>query len=71
VWSGHLTVLIAAPWGPGRLSSLEEESLQAIPLKTKRRQFRQNRTPAVDNRGNAVIKVKFSTKDCRRCDHVA
>ena len=25
-------------------------------------------TPAVDNRGNAVIKVKFSTKDCRRCD---
>jgi transposase len=24
-------------------------------------------TPAVDNRGNAVIKVKFSTKDCRRC----
>jgi Transposase DDE domain len=28
-------------------------------------------TPAVDNRGNAVIKVKFSTTDCRRCDHVA
>jgi transposase len=28
-------------------------------------------TPAVDNRGNAVIKVKFSTKDCRRCDHLA
>jgi transposase len=28
-------------------------------------------TPAVDNRGNAVIKVKFSSKDCRRCDHVA
>jgi transposase len=28
-------------------------------------------TPAVDNRGNAVIKVKFSTKDCRRCDRVA
>ena len=25
-------------------------------------------TPAVDNRGNAVIKVKFSTKDCRRCE---
>jgi transposase len=24
-------------------------------------------TPAVDNRGNAVIKVKFSSKDCRRC----
>jgi transposase len=28
-------------------------------------------TPAVDNRKNAVIKVKFSSKDCRRCDHVA
>jgi transposase len=28
-------------------------------------------TPAVDNRRNAVIKVKFSSKDCRRCDHVA
>jgi transposase len=28
-------------------------------------------TPAVDNRGNAVIKVKCSSKDCRRCDHVA
>jgi transposase len=28
-------------------------------------------TPAVDNRGNAVIKVKFSSKDCRRCDYVA
>jgi transposase len=28
-------------------------------------------TPAVDNRGNAVIKVKFSSTDCRRCDHVA
>ena len=27
-------------------------------------------TPAVDNRGKAVIKVKFSSKDCRRCDHV-
>jgi transposase len=27
-------------------------------------------TPAIDNRKNAVIKVKFSTKDCRRCDHV-
>jgi transposase len=26
------------------------------------------RTPALDNRGNAVIKVKFSTKDCRHCD---
>ena len=24
-------------------------------------------TPAVDNRGNAVIKVKFSTRDCRPC----
>ena len=28
-------------------------------------------TPAVDNRGNAVIKVKFSSTDCRRCDHVS
>ena len=28
-------------------------------------------TPAVDNRRNAVIKVKFSSKDCRRCDYVA
>jgi transposase len=28
-------------------------------------------TPAVDNRGNDVIKVKFSSKDCRRCDHLA
>jgi transposase len=28
-------------------------------------------TPAVDNRGNAVIKVKFSSTDYRRCDHVA
>jgi transposase len=28
-------------------------------------------TPAIDNRGNAVIKVKFSSSDCRRCDHVA
>jgi transposase len=27
-------------------------------------------TPAIDNRKNAVIKVKFSSKDCRRCDHV-
>jgi transposase len=27
--------------------------------------------PAVDNRGNAVIKVKFSTKDCRHCDQLA
>jgi transposase len=28
-------------------------------------------TPAVDNRGNAVIKVKCSTTDGRRCDHIA
>jgi transposase len=28
-------------------------------------------TPAVDHRKNAVIKVKFSSKDCRRCDHIA
>jgi transposase len=28
-------------------------------------------TPAVDHRGNAVIKVKFSSKDYRRCDHAA
>jgi transposase len=28
-------------------------------------------TPAVDNRGNAVIKVKFSTKDCRPCPKLA
>jgi transposase len=28
-------------------------------------------TPAIDNRKNAVIKVKFSSKDCRRCDHLA
>jgi transposase len=27
-------------------------------------------TPAIDNRENPVMKVKFSTKDCRRCDHV-
>jgi transposase len=27
-------------------------------------------TPAIDNRENPVIKVKFLTKDCRRCDHV-
>lgn len=27
-------------------------------------------TPAIDNRENPVIKVKFSTKDCRRCDQV-
>jgi transposase len=26
--------------------------------------------PAIDNRKNAVIKVKFSSKNCRRCDHV-
>jgi transposase len=28
-------------------------------------------TPAIDNRRNAVIKVKFSSKDCRRCDHLS
>jgi transposase len=28
-------------------------------------------TPAMDNRGNAVIKVKFSTKDCRPCPQLA
>jgi hypothetical protein len=28
-------------------------------------------TPAVDNRGNAVVKVKFSSKDCRRCDYIS
>jgi transposase len=28
-------------------------------------------TPAVDHRGKAVIKVKFSSKDCRRCDHLS
>jgi DDE family transposase len=28
-------------------------------------------TPALDNRGNAVIKVKCSSTDGRRCDHVA
>jgi transposase len=28
-------------------------------------------TPAVDNRGNAVIKVKFSSQDCRHCAHVS
>jgi transposase len=27
-------------------------------------------TPAVDSRGNAVIKVKCSSKDCRRCDQL-
>jgi transposase len=27
-------------------------------------------TPALDSRENPVIKVKFSTKDCRRCEHV-
>ena len=25
----------------------------------------------MDHRGNAVIKVKFLTKDCRRCDQLA
>jgi transposase len=28
-------------------------------------------TPGVENRRNPVIKVKCSSKDCRRCDHVA
>jgi transposase len=28
-------------------------------------------TPAIDNRENPVIKIKFSTKDCRRCDQIA
>jgi transposase len=28
-------------------------------------------TPAMDNRGHAVIKVKFSSTDCRRCAHIA
>jgi transposase len=28
-------------------------------------------TPTVDNRGNPVIKVKFSARDCRRCDLIA
>jgi transposase len=27
-------------------------------------------TPALDNRGNPVIKVKFAAKDCRRCEQV-
>jgi transposase len=27
--------------------------------------------PLIDTRGNPVIQVRFSTKDCRRCDHVA
>jgi hypothetical protein len=27
-------------------------------------------TPAIDNRGNPVIKVKFSATDCRHCDHL-
>jgi transposase len=27
--------------------------------------------PAIDNRGHPVLKVKFSAKDRRRCDHVA
>jgi transposase len=27
-------------------------------------------TPAVDKRGNTVIKVQFSSKDCWHCDHV-
>jgi transposase len=27
-------------------------------------------TPMIDTRGNPVIQVRFSTKDCRRCAHV-
>jgi transposase len=27
-------------------------------------------TPTIDNRANPVIKVKFSSKDCRHCDHI-
>lgn len=27
-------------------------------------------TPMLDTRGNPVIQVRFSSKDCRRCDHV-
>jgi transposase len=27
-------------------------------------------TPALDNRGNPVIQVRFATKDCRRCEQV-
>jgi hypothetical protein len=27
-------------------------------------------TPAIDHRKHAVLKVKFSSKDCRRCAHV-
>jgi transposase len=27
--------------------------------------------PTIDNRGNPVIQVKFATKDCRRCEHLA
>jgi transposase len=30
-----------------------------------------SRTPAVDNRRNQVIKIKFSTKDCGPCSHRA
>ena len=28
-------------------------------------------TPAIDRRTNAVIKIKFSQRDCRRCEHHA
>jgi transposase len=28
-------------------------------------------TPAIDNREHAVIKVKFSSQDCRHCAHVS
>src|ERR671922_152681 len=27
--------------------------------------------PVIDMRGNPVIQVRFSTRDCRRCDHIA
>jgi Transposase DDE domain/Transposase domain (DUF772) len=27
--------------------------------------------PRIDTRGNPLIQVRFSTKDCRRCDHAA
>jgi transposase len=27
--------------------------------------------PALDHRGNPVIQVRFATKDCRRCEHLA
>jgi transposase len=27
--------------------------------------------PMIDTRGNPVIQVRFATRDCRRCDHIA